>query len=101
MFLGTDDQRIVRFRQAKEGMGTPLQGFPNAQPNFTRRALMQGIWNALPAIVIVAKTIPHASMVTCSNAIRYPSDLPSGMTEASRWRLIELGEGSRISNARF
>lgn len=36
MFLGTDDQRIVRFRQAKEGMGTPLQGFPNAQPNFTR-----------------------------------------------------------------
>jgi hypothetical protein len=43
MFLGTDGQRIVRFRQAKEGMGTPLQGFPNAQHNFTRRALMQGL----------------------------------------------------------
>jgi hypothetical protein len=48
MFLGTDGQRIVRFRQAKEGMGTPLQGFPNAQHNFTRRALMQGLWNYRP-----------------------------------------------------
>jgi hypothetical protein len=79
MFLGTDGQRIVRFRQAKEGMGTPLQGFPNAQHNFTLRALMQGLWNvALPAVVVVAQTIPHASRITCSNATRRPSDLPSG-----------------------